>query len=114
MRILDSLPKPQSSSGVSSSKAKGRTSAAGAFYELAVDEAGKLLTAVAPVLGAVTIADAVGLIYVADLADILDAQMLINSGRAAAAALAQDDGLISLQILLTDGSDLIISLFRGA
>ena len=43
-----------------------------------------------PRMSEVTIADAVGLIYVADLADILDAQMLINSGRAAAAALAQE------------------------
>mmetsp|Transcript_45110 Transcript_45110/g.104521 ORF Transcript_45110/g.104521 Transcript_45110/m.104521 type:complete len:214 (-) Transcript_45110:106-747(-) len=101
--LIDSMPKDALTSG-----------RVGAFYELAVEEAGRVLMAVAPVMGAVTLADSLGLIYVADVADILDAQYLINSGQAATATLAQAGGRINLQLLMRDGSDFIIELFRGA
>jgi len=101
--LIDSMPKDALNSG-----------RVGAFYELAVEEAGRLLMAVAPVMGAVTLADSLGLIYVADMSDILSAQSMINSGQAATATLAQAGGRINLQLLMRDGSDFMIELFRGA
>mmetsp|Transcript_147 Transcript_147/g.222 ORF Transcript_147/g.222 Transcript_147/m.222 type:complete len:225 (+) Transcript_147:102-776(+) len=103
--LIDSMPKDA---------LKTQSNNVGAFYELAVEEAGKLLMTVAPIMGAVTLADSLGLIYVADLSDILEGQMLINSGKAASAALAQEGGRINLQLLLRDGSARMVELFRGA
>mmetsp|Transcript_63071 Transcript_63071/g.162381 ORF Transcript_63071/g.162381 Transcript_63071/m.162381 type:complete len:181 (+) Transcript_63071:58-600(+) len=81
--------------------------------ELQTQDATKLLVALGSIVGAASLADSAGLVYVADLLDIMDAQALISDGLAEAASLGQDENLINLQLALQDGTEKIITLFSA-
>mmetsp|Transcript_87404 Transcript_87404/g.225126 ORF Transcript_87404/g.225126 Transcript_87404/m.225126 type:complete len:182 (-) Transcript_87404:261-806(-) len=79
--------------------------------ELALSAATKLLMAMGSVVGAVQLADGAGLIYAADVLDVLDAQAIISEGQASLAEINLDDNLVNLRLWLQDGTDHIITLF---
>lgn len=79
--------------------------------ELALGDATKVLMAMGSVVGAASLADSAGLIYAADVLDVLDAQALISEGQAEAASVNMDDNLVNLQLALQDGSRRIVTLF---
>jgi len=79
--------------------------------ELELGAATKLLMAMGSVVGAAQLADGAGLIYAADVLDVLDAQAIISEGQASAAEINLDDNLVNLRLWLQDGTDHIITLF---
>lgn len=71
----------------------------------------QMLLAVGSVVGAVSFADSLGLLYVADVVEVLDAQALISEGQAAAASVMESDNFIQLQLSLKDGTQHFVDLF---
>lgn len=65
------------------------------------------------IVAAVSYADSVGVIWVADMLEVFDAQALIADGQAAAASVTQDEDLIQMQLSLQDGTQRIINLFMA-
>jgi len=71
----------------------------------------QLLMAMGSVVGAAALADGAGLIYVADVLDVLDAQAILSEGQAVGAEVNLDENLVNLQLALQDGTKRIITLF---
>jgi len=79
--------------------------------ELDLPAAGKLLVAMGSVVGGAMLADGAGLIYAADVLDVMDAQALLSEGVANGADVTMEDGLVNLQLALQDGTQKVITLF---
>lgn len=79
--------------------------------QLDLQAAGKLLVAMGSVVGGAMLADGAGLIYAADVLDVMDAQALLSEGLADGAEVNMDENLVNLQLALQDGTQKVITLF---
>lgn len=90
-----------------------RFKGSGVQKDLDLSVASKVLMGLGSIVAAVSYADSVGVIWVADMLEVFDAQALIADGQAAAASVTQDEDLIQMQLSLQDGTQRIINLFMA-
>ncbi|CAE8585804.1 unnamed protein product [Polarella glacialis] len=86
----------------------------GTQKDLKLTDATRVLMALGSVVASVGLADSLGIVYVADVFEVLDAQALITQGQAAAASIVQEGDLTQMQLLLRDGTERMIRLFAAA